>query len=195
MITVDCMHALPRFVLVALALNLYASVAAQTPATDPAVEAALSKDGDTMLTPRSRDAYERHLAELNAKYGADKNQALKEAVLAANQAPVKSVPGSASVASVALPADLVPGQKLKVELLPHGADQFLFQDEVYDTQSLEDALANVKRAYLIDQIILLSNEDNAIQIDHLLGLARIGRDLGVTTAYQKGAGLELISSK
>lgn len=189
------MHALPRFVLVALALNLYASVAAQTPATDPAVEAALSKDGDTMLTPRSRDAYERHLAELNAKYGADKNQALKEAVLAANQAPVKSVPGSASVASVALPADLVPGQKLKVELLPHGADQFLFQDEVYDTQSLEDALANVKRAYLIDQIILLSNEDNAIQIDHLLGLARIGRDLGVTTAYQKGAGLELISSK
>lgn len=66
---------------------------------------------------------------------------------------------------------------------------------MYDTQSLEDALANVKRAYLIDQIILLSNEDNAIQIDHLLGLARIGRDLGVTTAYQKGAGLELISSK
>lgn len=66
-----------------------------------------------MATPCSRRVAgmpSRHLAELNAKYGADKNQALKEAVLAANQAPVKSVPGSASVASVALPADLVRGR-------------------------------------------------------------------------------------
>ena len=49
---------------------------------------AQTKPGETMLAPRSKTAYEKHLAELNAKYGVDQSQdALKEAVLSANQAP------------------------------------------------------------------------------------------------------------
>lgn len=153
------------------------------------------RKGETMLAPRGRSAYEKHLAELNAKYGADKSQqALKEAVLSANGAPPPREPGAA-VNRVALPADLVPGQRLKVELLPHGEGQFLFQDEVYDALSLESALADVKRSYVIDQIILLSDAERSIQIDHLLELARIGRDLEVTTAYQQGGELKLISAK
>jgi hypothetical protein len=152
--------------------------------------------GETMLAPRGRDAYEKHLAELNAKYGADKSQqALKDAVLSANSAPKNLQPGSGSPNQIALPADLIPGQKLKVELLPHGEKEFLFQDEVFDALGLEDALAGVKRSYVIDQIILLSNPDRVIQIDHLLELARIGRDLEVTTAYQQGGELKLISAK
>ena len=71
----------------------------------------------------------------------------------------------------------------------------MFQDEVFDALSLEDALATVARSYVIDQIILLSTEDRAIQIDHLLELARIGRDLEVTTSYQQGGELKLISAK
>jgi hypothetical protein len=162
----------------------------------PAWSQAAQGDGETMLAPRSRDAYEKHLAELNAKYGADKSQqALKEAVLSANQAPPKIQPGSGNPNQVALPADLVPGQKLVVELLPHGDSQFLFQDEVFDALGLEDALAGVKRSYVIDQIVLLSNPDRVIQIDHLLELARIGRDLEVTTAYQQGSELKLISAQ
>ena len=156
---------------------------------------AQAQNGDTMLAPRGRAAYEKHLAELNAKYGADKSQqALKDAVLSANGLPAKVEPGSPAN-KVALPADLVPGQRLKVELLPHGDNQFLFQDEVFDALSLEDALASVARAYVIDQIVLLSREDRTIQIDHLLELARIGRDLEVTTAYQQGGELKLISAK
>ena len=89
----------------------------------------------------------------------------------------------------------MPGQKLRVELLPHGDSQFLFQDEVFDALGLEDALAGVKRSYVIDQIVLLSNPDRMIQIDHLLELARIGRDLEVTTAYQQGNELKLISAQ
>lgn len=151
--------------------------------------------GETMLAPRGRAAYEKHLAELNAKYGADKSQQeLKDAVLSANGVPAKVEPGSAAN-QVALPADLVPGQRLKVELLPHGDSQFLFQDEVFDASSLEDALAGVRRSYVIDQIVLLSTEERTIQIDHLLELARIGRDLEVTTAYQQGGELKLISAK
>lgn len=174
-----------RIATIALAGALAATGA---PAQDP-------KPGDTMLTPRGRAEYEKHLAELNAKYGADKTQTeLKEAVLAANAAPTKAQTG-AGVARVALPADLVPGQKLKVELLPHGDNQFLFQDEVFDALGLEDALANVKRTYVIDQIILRTDADRTIQIDHLLELARIGRDLEVTTAYQQGDELKLISAQ
>lgn len=155
-----------------------------------------AQDGETMLAPRSRDSYEKHLAELNAKYGADKSQqALKEAVLSANAAPAKVQPGSGSPNQVALPADLVPGQKLRVELLPHGDSQFLFQDEVFDALGLEDALVGVKRSYVIDQIVLLSNTERVIQIDHLLELARIGRDLQVTTAYQQGTELKVITAQ
>lgn len=157
---------------------------------------AQARAGETVLEPRSKSDYEKHLAELNAKYGADKSQqALKDAVLKANGAPDKSMPGAGGPNQVALPADLVPGQKLRIELLPHGEREFLFQDEVYDSAALGDALAGVKRGYVIDQIILLNSPERPIQIDHLLELARIGRDLEVLTAYQQGDQLKLISAK
>mgnify|MGYP006872495560 CR=1 FL=1 len=159
--------------------------------------AAQVDESETMLTPRGRAAYEKHLAELNAKYGADEQQqALKDAVLSANGPPPKVQPGSGGAANrVALPADLIPGQKLKVEILPHGDNQFLFQDEVFDALGLEDALLGVKRNYVIDQIILLTTPDRPIQIDHLLELARLGKQLEVLTAYQQGTELKLISAK
>lgn len=160
---------------------------------DPAIAQTLP--GDTTLQPRSKSDYEKHLAELNAKYGADKsNLALKEAVLKANDIPDKALPGSGRANRVALPADLIPGQKLRVELLPHGESEFLFQDEVFDSLALGEALADVKRAYVIDQIILLNSPERPIQVDHLLELARIGRDLEVLTAYQQGDELKLISA-
>ena len=97
---------------------------------------------------------------------------------------------------MALPADLVPGQKIRIELLPHGDGQFLFQDQVYDGPALEEALAEVKRAYVIDQIVLMSSDsERPIQVDHLLELARIGRNLELLTAYQQGGELKLISAK
>jgi len=156
-----------------------------------------AEERETILTPRGHAAYEKHLAELNAKYGADEQQqALKEAVLSANGPPPKVQPGSGSSANrAALPADLIPGQKLKIEILPHGDNQFLFQDEVFDTLSLEEALLDVKRNYVIDRIILLTTPDRPIQIDHLLELARLGRQLEVLTAYQQGTELKLISAK
>lgn len=157
---------------------------------------AQASKGETTLAPRGRDAYEKHLAELNAKYGADKSQqALKEAVLSANAPPPKLEPGSGSANKVALPADLVPGQRLRVELMPHGEGQFLFQDQVYDGMALEEALAEVKRIYVIDQVILMNDSEHPIQVDHLLELARIGRDLELLTAYQQGGELKLISAK
>jgi hypothetical protein len=150
----------------------------------------------TVLEPRSKTDYEKHLAELNARYGADKSQsALKDAVLKANGVPDKAMPGAAGANRVALPADLVPGQKLRIELLPHGEREFLFQDEVYDSLALAEALAGVKRGYVIDQVILLNSPERPIQIDHLLELARIGRDLELLTAYQQGDELKLISAK
>jgi hypothetical protein len=105
------------------------------------------------------------------------------------------MPGATGGNRVALPADLIPGQKLRIELLPHGEREFLFQDEVYDSESLAEALAGVKRGYVIDQVILLNSPDRPIQIDHLLELARIGRDLELLTAYQQGDELKLISAK
>jgi hypothetical protein len=157
---------------------------------------AQSQPAGTVLEPRSKTDYEKHLAELNAKYGADKSQsALKDAVLKASGTPDKTMPGATGGNRVALPADLIPGQKLRIELLPHGEREFLFQDEVYDSESLAEALAGVKRGYVIDQVILLNSPDRPIQIDHLLELARIGRDLELLTAYQQGDELKLISAK
>lgn len=152
-------------------------------------------DGDTMLTPRGREAYERHLAELNAKYGADKDQdqgALKEAVLSVNSAPAR---GEVSPSRVAVPAEATPGQRLRIEILPHADRQFLLQDQVYDGSSLFEALAQLQSGYVIDQVVLLSDGDHAILIDHLLELARLGRNLQVTTAYQQGGELKLISAQ
>ena len=156
---------------------------------------AQSGEGETMLTPRGREAYEKHLAELNAKYGANKNQSLKEAVLSANGAPDASAKQLAGTARIVLPADLVPGQKLKFELWPHGSDQFFFQDEVFDAASLEDALSEVKQRYDIAEIVLLEGDGRSVELDHILGLARIGRDLAVTTAYQQGGELKVISAQ
>lgn len=154
---------------------------------------ASAQDQDTMLSPRGKESYEKHLAELNAKYGADPQQsALKSEVLQANAAPAQRQSG---VARVALPADLVPGQRLRVELLPHANSQFRFQDEVFDTASLIGALGQLQRGYVIDQVVLLSDEDHAILVDHLLELARIARTLQVTTAYQQGRELKLISAQ
>lgn len=150
-------------------------------------------DGDTMLTPRGRDAYEQHLRELNAKYGVKSDQeALKEAVLSANGKPEAGSVAAGS--SVAIPAEVAPGQRLKVELLAHAGGQFLFQDQVYDEASLSEALTRVKRTYVIDQVVLLSNVERPIQVDHLLGLARLSRDLDVTAAYEQGGQLKLISA-
>jgi hypothetical protein len=154
---------------------------------------AQAQDGDTMLTPRGREAYEQHLKELNAKYGVRSEQeALKEAVLAANGKPSGAIaPGS----SVAVPADVAPGQRLRIELLAHAGGQFLFQDQVYDTSSLNEALQRVKRTYVIDQVVLLSEDERPIQVDHLVGLARLSRDLAVTAAYEQGGQLKIISAQ
>lgn len=151
-------------------------------------------DSDTMLAPRGRDAYEQHLAELNAKYGAEKESTLKDAVLKANDAPSKSQP-SPGANRLAMPADIAPGQKVRIELLPHGERDFLFQEQVYDASSLTQALGNVQRGYVIDQIVLLTEAERPIQIDHLLEVGRLGRELGVPASYQQGNELKLITTQ
>ncbi len=152
-------------------------------------------DKDTMLVPRGRDAYEQHLAEMNAKYGADRSGTdLKEAVLKANEAPSKAQPGPGA-SRLAMPADVAPGQKVRIELLPHGERDFLFQDQVYDETSLTQALGNVQRGYVIDQIVLLTESEHPIQLDHVLELGRMGRALSVTTSYQQGNDLKQITTQ
>jgi hypothetical protein len=139
----------------------------------------------TMLSPRSRADYERHLAELNKQYGPDQDQALKEAVLKANQLPERVLTGP-GLGGVRLPAGIHPGQLIKVELLPYGSDQYLLQDEVHDSESLSLALAEVQKVYTLSSVLLVEDPDHPILVDHLLGLARIGRALGVPTAYRQG---------
>ncbi len=160
----------------------------------PLLAVAQSQDSDTMLTPRGRDAYEQHLKELNARYGVKSDQkALEEAVLSANAKPQAGSPAPGS--SVAIPADIAPGQRLKVELLAHAGGQFLFQDQVYDEASLGEALARVRRTYVIEQMVLLSAEDRPILVDHVLSLARLSRDLDVAAAYEQGGQLKYISAQ
>lgn len=161
----------------------------------PASAQAPANASDTMLVPRGREAYEQHLAELNARYGADKDTSeLKQEVLKANEAPAAGQAGPGPN-RLALPANLAPGQKLRIELMPHGERDFRFQDQVFDVNSLSQALGNVQRGYVIEQIVLLTEQDNPIQIDHLLELGRIGRDLAVPTSYQQGNELKLITTQ
>ncbi len=148
----------------------------------------------TMLSPRGRADYEKSLAELNRKYGPGKNEALKEAVLKANQLPEHSLTGG-GVGGVALPAGINPGQRIKVELLPHGSDQYLLQDEIYDSESLSLALAEVQKVYAVASVLLIEDAEHPIQVDHLLGLARVGRSLGVPTAYRQGEIEQVLSAQ
>ena len=161
----------------------------------PAQAQAPASDSDTMLVPRGREAYEQHLAELNARYGADKSSSgLKQQVLKANEAPSATQAGPGPN-RLALPANIAPGQKLRIELMPHGDRDFRFQDQVFDVNSLTQALGNVQRGYVIEQIVLLTESDNPIQLDHLLELGRIGRELAVPTSYQQGNQLKLITTE
>jgi hypothetical protein len=148
----------------------------------------------TMLSPRSRADYEKHLAELNKQYGPGKNEALKEAVLKANQRPEQAMTGQ-GLGGVMLPAGINPGQLIKVELLPHGTDQYLLQDEVHDSESLSLALAEVQKVYTLSSVLLIENPDHPILVDHLLGLARVGRALGVPTAYRQGEVEQVLSAQ
>lgn len=171
----------PRGLALAVLLVIAPALPAQTP------------EG-TMLSPRGRADYEKSLAELNKKYGPGKNEALKEAVLKANQMPEHALTGD-GLGGIALPAGINPGQRIKVELLPHGSDQYLLQDEVYDSESLSLALAEVQKIYSVASVLLIEDADHQIRVDHLLGLARVGRALGVPTAYRQGEVEQVLSAQ
>ena len=48
---------------------------------------------------------------------------------------------------------------------------------------------------MIEQVVLLTESEHTIQLDHLLELGRIGRSLGVPTSYQQGNELKLITTE
>lgn len=174
--------------LAVLALCLSAAVAAQ------------DQGSETMLVPRDRQAYEKSLAELNAKYGLkSSDQALKEAVLGANGAPApQAQTGTQAVMlgqrQIVLPPEIQPGQKLKLEILPQGERGFLFLDEVYDSASLAEAIDGLRSAYVVDRVVLMRGEQG-ISLEHLLELARVARSVQVAAFYDTGNGIEPIAAQ
>lgn len=176
------------------------------------VHAAVAEE---VLAPRGKEAYEAHLKELEAKYGARDDAGLRAEVDAATRPvaiaqpvpqsePVASSPGSAPVsASASLkpavsvsgrPGVQVPaGARLRIALTPLGADRFGFDGESLDRGALEVALTGLAQTYAIDTLVLLETE-TPIQALHLVELSRLSAHFKIPALYQRGQTLLAVSA-
>lgn len=176
---------------------------------------------EEVLQPRGKAAYEQHLKELQAKYGAD-TEALKQAASAPADAAAVSVPEPAATASpdpvpvtterVAAPAApgviasappttisgdpsnvLAAGSRVNVALTALGTERFRFGGEAIDAGALQATLERIARDYQLDTLVLLENEQ-PIQARHLVELSRLSAHFKIPALYQRGQTLLAVAA-
>jgi hypothetical protein len=80
---------------------------------------------------------------------------------------------------------------LRIALLPVGERQFMLREQIYDAESLEIYLLQLKQP--IDSIVLLSEPGQRIELGHLVALGELGRAMRVPTLYEQGGNLRALS--
>lgn len=178
----------------------------------PALCLVLPVMAEEVLQPRGREAYEAHLKELEAKYGAD-TSALKQAASApaARVAPAApaSLPAAPSAPAIetqkvapvvspervasappttisADPAGVLPaGARVNVAITALGTERFRFGGEAIDAGTLHTTLERLARDYRLDTLVLMENE-GPIQARHLVELSKLSAQFKVPGLYQKG---------
>lgn len=175
--------------------------------------------GEEVLQPRGRAAYEQHLKELEAKYGAD-TEALKQAAGTAAAAPAPATspavssppPAAVPVERVAAPAPatviasappttisgdpsnvLAAGVRVNVALTALGSERFRFGGEAVDAGALQTTLERIARDYTLDTLVLLETEQ-PIQARHLVELSKLSAHFKIPALYQRGQTLLAVAA-
>ncbi len=86
------------------------------------------------------------------------------------------------------------GDKVRIDLYPEGSDRFRFVDVVYTREQLLEKLTTISQRYTLDHIVLYPDKQ-AIELPHLLELAKVAETLKVTALYQSGDQLRPVATK
>lgn len=156
----------------------------------------LSARADEVMMPRGKEAYEKHLKELEAKYGVKDDAQLKSAVVAAGAHPVPAAAAAAPATTVSgrTLAGVAVGSRLRVALLPVGADRFSFDGQSFDVDSLTVELQALAGSYTLDTLVLMEQPDAEIQALHLVELSKLSAAFGIPALYQRGDTLQAVAA-
>lgn len=158
-----------------------------------ALAAAAAVQADEVMMPRGKQAYEQHLKELQAKYGVKEGAELKADVQASGSSVVEARGEAAVAISGRSLSGVAAGSRLRVSLLPVGADRFSFDGQSFDVAGLEDELRALAQTYTLDTLVLLEGEAD-IQALHLVELSRLSATFGIPALYQRGDSLLAVTA-
>lgn len=147
---------------------------------------------DEVMMPRGKQAYEAHLKELEAKYGAKDDSELKNEVVAANGGVGLNRSEATTVSGRSIKG-VAPGSRLRISLLPLGADRFSFDNQSFDSAGLQAELQGLAQTYTLDTLVLLEG-DAPIQALHLVELSKLSATFEIPALYQRGDSLQAVSA-
>jgi len=85
--------------------------------------------------------------------------------------------------------------KLRIELSPNNAREFMFDGQSYTRRDLMPILQALKQKYAIDYVVLLQAGAEPVQLTHIVELAKISRELLTPAVYQDGKQLRAVDAR
>jgi|GEM_PF-1692393 len=85
--------------------------------------------------------------------------------------------------------------KLRIELSPKNARDFMFDGQSYTRRDLMPILQALKQKYAIDYVVLLQAGAEPVQLTHIVELAKISRELLTPAVYQDGKQLRAVDAR
>lgn len=178
---------------------------------------------ETVMTPRDKTAFEAEMRALNEKYGPKAGGAMAEGASSMAELKAESVPATeaASVSASAViseadsqqaaesallsakanqqlgggPATGSKVSKLRIELSPKNAREFIFDGQSYTQPDLMPILQSLKQTHALDYVVLLQDGAEPVQLTHIVELAKISRALSTPAVYQDGTQLRAVDAR
>ncbi len=178
---------------------------------------------ETVMTPRDKAAFEAELRALNEKYGPKAGGAMAQGASSMAEPKVVPVPETeaapVSASAVITEADsqqaaesaLLSAKanqqldgdksaggsatKLRIELSPKNAREFVFDGQSYTQPDLMPILQALKQTHALDYVVLLQDGAAPVQLTHIVELAKISRALSTPAVYQDGSQLRAVDAR
>lgn len=85
--------------------------------------------------------------------------------------------------------------KLRIELSPKNAREFVFDGQSYTQTDLMPILQALKQKHALDYVVLLQAGDEPVKLTHIVELAKISRELLTPAVYQDGKQLRAVDAR
>lgn len=85
--------------------------------------------------------------------------------------------------------------KLRIELSPKNAREFVFDGQSYTQTDLMPILLALKQKHALDYVVLLQAGIEPVQLTHIVELAKISRELRTPAVYQDGNQLRAVDAR